>query len=99
MERTREIGIRLSIGATKEDIVIQFMFEAVLISLGGGFMGVVLGIVGSYFVESVADIKTIISGYSILLSFGVSVTIGLVFGISPAKKAAKLNPIESLRYE
>lgn len=99
MERTKEIGVRLAVGATKQDIVIQFMFEAVLISLGGGFLGVILGIVGSYFVESVADIRTIVSGYSIILSFGVSVGIGLIFGISPAKKAAELNPIESLRYE
>lgn len=99
MERTREIGIRLSVGAKKQDIVTQFMFEAVLISLFGGIAGIILGIVSSYFVESVSGIRTIISGMSVVLSFGVSVAIGLIFGISPAKKAANLNPIESLRYE
>lgn len=99
LERTREIGVRLAIGAKKEDIITQFMLEAVLISLTGGIIGVILGILGAKAIEAFADITTIISGYSILLSFGVASGVGLIFGISPAKKAANQNPIESLRYE
>lgn len=99
LERTREIGVRLAIGAKKEDIITQFMLEAVLISLTGGIIGIILGVLGAKAIEAFADITTIISGYSILLSFGVASAVGLIFGISPAKKAANQNPIESLRYE
>jgi putative ABC transport system permease protein len=99
LERIKEIGIRLSIGATKKDIIQQFVFESVLISLGGGIAGIVLGIILSKAVSIVADIPTIISVWSIIISFGVSALTGLIFGITPAKNAAHQDPIKSLRYE
>ncbi|RAJ10821.1 putative ABC transport system permease protein [Chitinophaga skermanii] len=98
LERTREIGIRMAIGAQKRDIIMQFLFEAVLISLTGGIIGIILGVVGAYFVDKVADINTIISGLSIFLSFVLASAVGVIFGISPAKKAANQNPIECLRH-
>src|SRR3546814_430515 len=98
-ERTKEIGIRRSIGATGEDISLQFMSEAIIISLCGGILGIILGIVGAEIVYRIADIRTITSAGSIVVSFGVSVAIGLIFGISPAKRAAAQHPIEALRYE
>ncbi|MFN4930641.1 MAG: ABC transporter permease [Bacteroidota bacterium] len=99
LERIKEIGIRLSIGATKKDIVQQFVFESVLISLVGGIAGIVLGVILSKIVAVVADIPTIISIWSIIISFGVSALTGLIFGITPAKNAANQDPIKSLRHE
>ncbi len=99
LERTREIGTRLAIGAKKDDIIAQFLFEALLISLSGGLIGIALGVLGSYLIEWLAEIKTIISWVSILISFGVASATGLVFGLSPARKAALQDPVESLRYE
>ena len=99
LERIKEIGLRLSIGAKKSDVVQQFLFEAIMISISGGLIGVILGITMAYVVSTVADIPTIISFTSILLSFGVAATVGLVFGIAPARKAASQDPITSLRYE
>lgn len=99
MERIKEIGIRLSIGATKKDIVMQFVMEAVFISLTGGVAGIVLGVILSYVISKFADIETIISGWSIAISFGVSAMTGLIFGITPAKRAAQQDPIKSLRHE
>lgn len=99
LERIKEIGLRLSLGAKKSDIVYQFMFESVLISVTGGLLGVILGIALAYIVSHFADIKTIISLSSILISFGVAASIGLIFGITPARRAAQQNPINSLRYE
>ena len=99
LERTKEIGTRLAIGAKKNDIITQFLFEAVLISLSGGIIGVILGILSSVFISRFADIETMVSYGSVFLSFGVASSIGLIFGISPARKAANQNPIESLRYE
>ncbi len=100
LERIKEIGLRLSIGAKKKsDVVQQFLFEAVMISVSGGIIGVILGITMAFVVSSFADIPTIISFSSILLSFGVAATVGLVFGIAPARKAASQDPIASLRYE
>ena len=99
LERTKEIGTRLAIGAKKQDIITQFLFEAVLISLSGGIIGVFLGILSSVFISKFTDIETVVSYGSVVLSFGVATSIGLIFGISPAKKAASQNPIESLRYE
>ncbi len=99
LERIKEIGLRLAIGAQKRDVVQQFLFEAVMISVSGGIIGVFLGILFAYLVSSFANIPTIISFSSILLSFGVAATVGLIFGIAPARKAAKQDPIASLRYE
>ena len=99
MERIKEIGLRLSIGAKKADIIMQFLFEAVMISVSGGLVGVILGIVLAYLVSSLADFPTSISFVSIVISFGVAATVGLVFGITPAKRAAEQDPITSLRHE
>lgn len=99
LERTREIGIRMALGAQKKDIVMQFLFEAVLISLTGGVIGVILGVSGAYLVDKLADIHTIVSAISIILSFVLASAVGLIFGISPARKAAHKNPIECLRHD
>lgn len=99
LERIKEIGLRLSIGAQKSDIIQQFLFEAMMISVSGGLIGVVLGVSMAYIVSGVAGIQTIVSFSSIVLSFGVAATVGLVFGIAPARKAASQDPIASLRYE
>ena len=99
LERIKEIGLRLSIGAKKTDIVFQFMFEAIMISATGGIIGIFTGILMAYGVNAFADIPTIISFGSIVISFGVATLIGLIFGITPARKAAQQNPITSLRYE
>ena len=99
LERTKEIGLRLSIGARQRDILFQFVAEAVLISLSGGIAGIVLGVTLAYFIEKLADIQTIISTTSVALSFLVSVSVGLIFGIFPARRASEQSPIESLRYE
>ncbi len=99
MERIKEIGLRLSIGAQKRDIVQQFLFEAVMISVSGGIIGVILGVSMAYLVSYVADIPTIVSFSSIVLSFGVAASVGLIFGIAPARKAAMQDPITSLRHE
>lgn len=99
LERIKEIGLRLSIGAKKQDIITQFLFEAIMISVTGGLIGVVLGVVLAKLVSQFAEIPTVISAASILLSFGVAATVGLIFGIAPARKAASQDPITSLRYE
>jgi len=99
MERIKEIGLRLSLGAKKNDIVNQFLFESIMISVSGGLIGVILGIVLAHLVSTFADFPTVITLSSILLSFGVAATVGLVFGITPAKRAASQDPITSLRYE
>ncbi|MGE0771670.1 MAG: ABC transporter permease [Cyclobacteriaceae bacterium] len=99
LERIKEIGLRLSIGAKKSDVVQQFLFEAVMISVSGGIIGVILGVSLAYAVSEVASIPTIISFASIVLSFGVAASVGLIFGIAPARKAASQDPITSLRYE
>ena len=98
-ERTREIGIRKALGARYHNILLQFLIEAVVISVAGGVLGIGLGIASSYAVSSVAGWKTIISSIAIVAAFGFSVMIGLFFGIYPARKAALLDPIEALRYE
>jgi putative ABC transport system permease protein len=99
LERIKEIGLRLAIGAQKTDIIQQFLFEAVMISISGGIIGVALGITLAVLVSSFANIPTVISFTSIILSFGVAATVGLIFGIAPARKAALQDPITSLRYE
>jgi putative ABC transport system permease protein len=99
LERTKEIGIMRAIGATREDVVLQFLAESVLISVGGGIIGIVLGIIGAYSIEITSGIETVLSLNSILLSFAIAVGVGLVFGILPAKSAANKKPIEALRSE
>lgn len=99
LERTKEIGIIRAIGATQEDVILQFLSESVLISIGGGIIGIFLGIVSAYIIELATGIETILSFSSILLSFFVATAIGLIFGIAPAKSASKKSPIEAIRYE
>lgn len=98
-ERTREIGLRKSIGAKNKDINLQFLSEATTLTLIGGVMGVVLGWLTSFGISKFAGIAATVSIYSALLAFGVSGAIGIGFGYYPARRAAKLNPIEALRYE
>lgn len=99
LERIKEIGLRLAIGAKKTDIIVQFVLEAMMISISGGILGIILGISIAVFIAQLAEIPTIISFFSILISFGVAASIGLIFGITPAKRAANQDPITSLRYE
>lgn len=97
LERIKEIGVRRSLGAKQNDIILQFLFEAVFISLIGGLIGVLLGVTTAELIASAADIPTVVSGWSIILSFGVAASIGLIFGLFPAQKAAKQDPIKALR--
>lgn len=99
LERIREIGLRMSIGAKKKDIKEQFIYEAGLISLFGGIIGILLGILLSYLAEWITDTPTIISLWSIIISFFVSALIGIIFGYIPAKKAAEQDPVHSLRHD
>ena len=99
MERTREIGIRRATGARRADILRQFLLESVLISVGGGLLGIGCGFFLSWLIASAAEWRTIVSSASVVIAFGVSVAVGVVFGIYPAMKAARINPIEALRYE
>ncbi|HPW66211.1 MAG TPA: ABC transporter permease [Salinivirgaceae bacterium] len=99
MERVKEIGIRMAVGARKRDIVLQFISEASLISLFGGFIGVILGFVGAGLVTKFADIKTVVTTSSVIISFAISVGVGIAFGYLPAKRAAEQDPIVSLRSE
>ncbi|MCD6568844.1 ABC transporter permease [bacterium] len=98
-ERTREIGLRKAIGAKNREIALQFLTEAVMLTLIGGIIGIVLGWLGSLLITKFTGISTKISMFSVLLAFGVSAAIGIGFGYYPAKRAASLNPIEALRYE
>lgn len=98
-ERTREIGIRQSVGATPGDIRSQFLTEAILLSLVGGLLGVAVGVGGSWLFGKLSDMRTVISFASIILAFLASATVGVFFGFYPANKAAELDPIEALRYE
>lgn len=98
-ERTREIGIRMSVGARGRDVLLQFLIEALLISLIGGFIGISLGVIASQLIASILKWPVTISAESILMSFFFSSAIGIFFGWYPARKAARLNPIEALRYE
>jgi len=99
MERTKEIGIRMATGATRKDVVFQFLSEATMISLSGGIIGIFLGLALARIIMELTGILTIVSVASIVISFGVSATVGIVFGFMPAKKAAMQDPVTSLRYE
>lgn len=98
-ERTREIGIRIALGARARDVMIQFLVEAIAISCLGGFLGVALGIVGTYFATDAMNLPFILSTETMVVAFSFSAVVGVVFGFFPARKAAKLNPIEALRHE
>ncbi|MBI9034030.1 MAG: ABC transporter permease [Bacteroidales bacterium] len=99
MERIREIGIRRATGATRLDIILQFLLEATLISISGGLLGIILGITMAEVISKTTDIETIISPISILVSFTVSAGVGILFGFMPARRAAQQDPVESLRYQ
>jgi len=99
LERTREIGIRRSVGARRFDIVRQFMTESVLISAGGGLLGIAFGFFLAWLIARTAEWKTIVTTVSVVVAFGVSVAVGVLFGVYPAVKASRINPIEALRYE
>jgi len=98
-ERTREIGIRMAVGAKRRDILTQFLLEAVVLSTIGGLCGVVLGVVGSQLVSSIAEWPTIVPVEAIMLAVVFSGAVGIFFGFYPARKAAHLDPIQALRYE
>jgi putative ABC transport system permease protein len=99
MERTKEIGIRMATGATRRDVVFQFLSEATMISISGGIIGIFLGLTLARLITELTGILTIVSASSIIISFGVSATVGILFGYMPAKKAAMQDPVSSLRYE
>jgi putative ABC transport system permease protein len=98
MERIREIGVRQAIGASRKDIIVQFLSESTIISVSGGIIGILLGVALSKIITVVFDIQTIITAFSVLISFGVSVIVGITFGYLPAKRASEHDPVNSLRY-
>ncbi len=99
-ERTREIGLRKAVGAKRRDILIQFLIESVTLALLGGALGIILGAAGAFGISRLqSDLTAVVTGQSVLLATGFSAAVGLFFGIYPATRAAKLNPIEALRYE
>jgi putative ABC transport system permease protein len=98
-ERTREIGIRRAVGASKKDIVVQFLSETLLLTITGGIVGIILGAIIPFFVARFGHMPTVITPLSLVLSFGISGVVGIIFGIYPAYRAANMDPIESLRHE
>jgi putative ABC transport system permease protein len=99
LERIREIGVRRAVGASQKEILLQFLSEAVLISISGGAMGVILGFILSSVIEHAAGVRTIVSYPSVAVAFGVSFAVGVLFGIMPAYRAARQDPVKCLRYE
>jgi putative ABC transport system permease protein len=99
LERTREIGVRRAIGARQRDVVRQFLIETTIISLTGGVAGILLGVALSQLIGVLAGWSTIVTTSSIVLAFGVSVAIGIVFGLYPAIRASRLDPVTALHYE
>jgi putative ABC transport system permease protein len=98
-ERTREIGIRRAMGAKQRDIIFQFLSETVMLTLSGGLLGIIIGISIPYFVTRYSDMPTVVTPLSLILSFGISGAVGIIFGLYPAYRAAHMDPIESLRHE
>jgi putative ABC transport system permease protein len=98
-ERTREIGIRQAVGATPQDIRMQFLTEALILSLLGGLIGVILGVSGAWIFSRFGDMPTVVNPISIVLAFGSAAAVGILFGYLPANQAAKLDPIVALRHE
>ena len=98
-ERTREIGIRMAVGAQRRHILLQFLIEAVVLCMIGGLIGTLFGIGGSAVVSTVGDLPALLKTSDIVLALGVAATVGLVFGYFPAQRAALLHPIDALRYE
>ncbi len=98
-ERTKEIGLLKAIGAKQQDILIQFLIESVTLTLAGGIIGIILGVLGSFIISQLANIPFVVSPLSIILAVGVSSLVGVIFGLYPARKAARLNPIDALRFE
>jgi putative ABC transport system permease protein len=98
-ERTREIGLRLAVGARSADVMRQFLAEAVVLSVVGGTVGIVLGVLASFFISRTLQWATVVSPLSIVLAFGISALVGVFFGWYPARRAAKLDPIVALRRE
>lgn len=99
LERIKEIGTRMALGATRKDIVVQFIAESTIISITGGLVGIILGFILSTMVTHIADILTIVSPGSVIIAFGISVSVGIIFGFMPAKRAAQQDPVVSLRSE
>ena len=99
MERIREIGVRRATGATRKDIVFQFLTESIFISITGGFIGILLGVIMAKIITASTDILTIVSLWSIFISFGVAAGVGIIFGYLPARKASEQDPVESLRHD
>lgn len=99
VERYKEIGLRLAVGAQKRDIELQFLTESLALSIGGGLVGIFLGILFSFAIEWTAEIATLVSPFSIIISFGVALVIGVVFGYVPARRAAQQDPVHALRHE
>jgi putative ABC transport system permease protein len=98
-ERTREIGVRMAVGATEQDVQAQFLSEALVLSSLGGIVGIVLGMVASAIISNVLHWTTVVSILSIVVAVVFSAGVGVVFGYYPARRAARLDPIEALRYE
>jgi len=98
-ERTREIGIRMAIGARKQDILLQFLLEAIMISIIGCLIGLLIGIAGAVLINQITQTTVVITGYSAITAFSVAAAVGIFFGFYPARKAARLHPIEALRFQ
>jgi putative ABC transport system permease protein len=98
-ERTREIGIRRALGAKRRDIVTQFLVETVVLSASGGVLGIAFGVGIPFMVTYFAEMKTVVTWWSLVLAFGISAAIGIIFGLYPANRAANMDPIEALRHE